>query len=320
MTDASSRPAASLSDRSPRERSEPKGADTVEALPVAVHDNHTHLNFSHDVPVWADGDEPPGLAEAIAELDAAESVGVAGVVQVGTNVADSRWAVAFAERDPRVLAAVAIHPNDAAELDRDGALAEAIGAIDALAAHPRVRAVGETGLDWFRLPGAPGGPDGDDAARARAVDAQVAAFEAHIAIAKRHGIALQIHDRDAHDDVLAVLGRVGAPEHTVLHCFSGDAGFARRALDAGCLLSFAGTVTFSNAGYLREALALAPADRLLVETDAPFLSPHPFRGRRNAPSRIPVTLRAMADVRGDGVDVLGEHVHANALRVYGPWS
>ena len=298
---------------------EATGRPDTAPLPVRVHDNHTHLNFSHDVPEWADGEEPPGLADAVAELDAAELVGVAGVVQVGTNLADSRWAVALAERDDRVLAAVAIHPNDAPELARAGGLDAALAVLDGLAAHPRVRALGETGLDWFRLPGEAGGPDGDGAERARAVDAQLASFEAHIAIAKRHGLAVQIHDRDAHDAVLEVLRRVGAPERTVLHCFSGDADVARRALDAGCHLSFAGTVTFKNAGYLREALALAPADRLLVETDAPFLTPHPFRGRRNAPSFIPVTLRAMAEVRGVGVDAFGERVRDNAIEVYGSW-
>lgn len=308
---------------------EAEGRLETTSLPVPVHDNHTHLNFGDDSEIehWirslseAGGrvEGPPGLAEAIAELDAAEAVGVAGVVQVGTNVADSHWAVALAERDPRVLAAIAIHPNDAPALAADGTLDDALEILDGLAAHPRVRAMGETGLDWFRLPGEAGGPEGDAAGRARAVDAQVASFEAHIAIAKRHGLSVQIHDRDAHDAVLEVLDRVGPPEHTVLHCFSGDADFARRALDAGCTLSFAGTVTFKNAGYLREALALAPLDRVLVETDAPFLTPHPYRGRRNAPAYIPVTLRAMAEVRGIGVDTLGAAVHANALEVYGPW-
>ena len=337
-----------------------------EALPVPVHDNHTHLNFGDDAEIeawlaslsesrsalgsWGESpsrpaslseswsapgslseaggrvEGPPGLAEAVAELDAAESLGVAGVVQVGTNLADSHWAIAFAEHDPRVLAAIAIHPNDAPALAADGALDAALQTLDQLAAHPRVRAMGETGLDWFRLPGEAGwlgdaeaDPETAVAERARAVDAQLASFEGHIAIAKRHGLALQIHDRDAHDDVLAVLERVGAPERTVLHCFSGDADFARRALDAGCFLSFAGTVTFKNAAYLREALRIAPPDRVLVETDAPFLTPQPYRGRRNAPSYIPVTLRAMAEVRGTGVDALGAAVHENAIGVYGPW-
>ncbi len=302
------------------ERLIPTDSIGVEPLPVPVHDDHTHLNFADDIPEWADGEEPPGLAEAIAELDAAKAVGVAGVIQVGTNLADSRWAAALAERDPRGLAAVAIHPNDAPALAADVALGDALTALEALAARPRVRAIGETGLDWFRLPGEAGGPAGDDSARRAAVDAQLTSFEAHIAIAKRHGLAVQIHDRDAHEAVLQVMASVGAPERTVLHCFSGDADFARRALDAGCYLSFAGTVTFKNAGYLREALAIAPLDRILVETDAPFLTPHPYRGRRNAPSFIPVTLRAMADTLALDVADLGTAVHENALGVYGAWS
>ncbi|OJX67952.1 MAG: deoxyribonuclease [Micrococcales bacterium 73-13] len=277
----------------------------AEPLPVPVHDDHTHLNFEPDADLW-DGDEPRGIDRAIAELDAAEAVGVAGVVQVGTNLADSRWAVALAERDPRVLAAIAIHPNDAPALAAEGGLDAALAELDVLAARPRVRAIGETGLDFFRTADE-GRPD------------QRASFEAHIAITKRHGLALQIHDRDAHDAVLGVLAEVGAPERTVLHCFSGDADFARRALDAGCHLSFAGTVTFKNAGYLREALAVAPLDRVLVETDAPFLTPHPFRGRPNAPSYLPVTLRAMADVLGLDVAELGTAVRENAIRVYGQW-
>jgi TatD DNase family protein len=293
----------------------------IEPLPHPVHDDHTHLNFEPDAELWTADGQPRGIERALAELDAAEALGVAGVIQVGTNVDDSRWAVALAERDPRVLAAVALHPNDAPDLAAAGRLDAALATIDGLAAHPRVRAIGETGLDWFRLPGAPGEPDRAverDADRARS--AQFASFEAHIEIAKRHGLAVQIHDRDAHDDVLATLTRVGATEHTVLHCFSGDADFARRALDAGCHLSFAGTVTFKNAAYLREALALTPIDRILVETDAPFLTPHPYRGQSNAPTFLPVTLRAMAEVLELDVADLGAAVHANAVRVYGAWA
>ena len=283
-----------------------EGPERAIPLPVPVHDDHTHLNFQPDADLWTEDGEPRGIDRAIAELDAAEALGVAGVVQVGTNVADSRWAAALADRDPRALAAVAVHPNDAPSLAASGALDEALAAIEALAARPRVRAVGETGLDFFRT---------GDAGR----PAQLASFEAHIDIAKRHGLALQIHDRDAHEAILETLLRVGAPERTVFHCFSGDADFARRALDAGCFLSFAGTVTFKNAAYLREALAVAPLDRILVETDAPFLAPHPFRGRPNSPTYIPVTLRAMAESRGVGVAELGEAVAANAVAVYGPW-
>lgn len=278
-----------------------------EPLPHPVHDNHTHLNFAEDEPVWADGEEPPGIAGAVAELDAASSVGIAGVIQVGTNVRDSRWAAALAERDDRVLAAVALHPNEAPRLAARGELDDALAEIDSLAELPRVRAIGETGLDFFRTSGEGLGP-------------QRASFEAHIEIAKRHDLAMQIHDRDAHDGVLDVLESVGAPPRTVLHCFSGDADFASRCAEAGYYLSFAGTVTFKNAQGLRDALAITPLDRILVESDAPFLTPDPFRGRRNSPYLVPHTLRRIAAELDVDLAELGAQVHANAVRVYGAWA
>jgi TatD DNase family protein len=276
-----------------------------DALRVGVYDNHTHLDPDSG---WVerltgDGEAPLGWQE---QLDRASTVGVRGVVQVGTDVASSRWSADVAARDPRVLAAVAIHPNDTPELAAAGTLDAALAEIDALAAQPRVRAVGETGLDFFRT-----GEDGRSA--------QIAAFEAHIAIAKRHGLALQIHDRDAHDEVVATLLRVGAPERTVFHCFSGDAGLARLATSHGWYLSFAGTVTFKNAPALREALAVAPRDRILIETDAPFLSPQPFRGRPNAPYLIPVTLRAMAATLETDPSMLAAQIASNTEAVYGSW-
>jgi TatD DNase family protein len=154
--------------------------------------------------------------------------------------------------------------------------------IESLAAGSRrVRAVGETGLDYFRT-----GEDG------RA--AQHESFRRHIDLAKRLGKTLVIHDRDAHDDVLRLLDEEGVPERVVMHCFSGDARFARACLDRGAWLSFAGTVTFKNAEPLRDALSITPLDRVLVETDAPYLTPTPFRGRPNASYLVPHTLRAMA--------------------------
>ena len=277
-----------------------------EPLPVAVHDDHTHLNFAPDAELWSADGLPLALPEAVAALDLAEAVGVRGVVQVGTGLEDSRWAVALAEHDPRVLAAVAIHPNDAPRIAAEGRLDDALAELDRLAARPRTRAIGETGMDFFRT-----GEDG--------VAAQRASFLGHIEIAKRHGLALQIHDRDAHEAIADLLDEVGAPERTVLHCFSGDAEFARRCVEAGYLLSFAGTVTFKNAPRLREALAVTPLDRILVETDAPFLTPEPYRGRPNSPYLIPFTLRRMAAELGLDVAELGTRVAANAERVYGPW-
>ncbi|MBF0815101.1 TatD family deoxyribonuclease [Microbacterium paludicola] len=265
-----------------------------EPLAVPVYDNHAHLEIT-------DGDESLDLA---AHLERALEVGIAGVVQASGDIESSRWAVAAAEAHPRVLAAVAIHPNDAPVYDAAGRLDEAIAVMDELAAHPRVRAIGETGLDYFRT---------DESGR----PAQHRSFEAHIALAKKHGIAMQIHDRDAHRDVLDTLVRVGAPEKTVFHCFSGDADMAREAADAGYWLSFAGNITFKNAQNLRDALAVTPRERILVETDAPFLTPVPHRGRPNAPYLVPVTVRFMAAELGIDVDELCAQLAANTVEVYG---
>lgn len=265
-----------------------------EPLTLPVYDNHAHLEI-------VDGDEPLSLTE---QLDRAAAVGIAGVVQASGDIESSRWAVAAAEQDARVLAAVAIHPNDAPVYAAEGRLDEAIAVIDELAAHPRTRAIGETGLDYFRTE-EPGRP------------AQHESFEAHIALAKKHGIAMQIHDRDAHDDVLETLARVGAPDRTVFHCFSGDDAMARVAADAGYWLSFAGNVTFKNAQNLRDALHVAPLERILVETDAPFLTPVPLRGRPNAPYLVPLTVRFMAAELDIDVDELCAQLAANTLEVYG---
>ncbi|MGR2753905.1 TatD family hydrolase [Agromyces arachidis] len=268
-----------------------------EPLPVAVYDNHTHLEI-------ADGALPLTAHE---HLERAASVGVAGAVQVGTDVATSRWSAEIAAREPRLLAAVALHPNEAPELDARGELDAALAVIDEFAGRPRVRAVGETGLDFYRT-----GEDGRDA--------QFRSFEAHIDIAKRHGIALQIHDRDAHDEVVATLRRVGPPTTTVFHCFSGGEDLARLAGESGWYCSFAGNVTFKNAENLREALRILPRELLLVETDAPYLTPVPLRGRPNAPYLVPHTMRFMADVLGADLDELCAQVAGNTVRAYGSWA
>lgn len=274
-----------------------------EALRVPVYDDHTHLDpFSGAGWFGADG----GALDWREQLDRASVVGVKGVLQVGTDVESSRWSAVHAAIDPRMLAAVAIHPNDAARLADDGGLDDAIAAIDELAARPRVRAVGETGLDFHRM--AEGG-----------WDAQRRSFEAHIAIAKERGLALQIHDRDAHAEVVGTLLDVGAPDRTVFHCFSGDAALARLATTHGWYLSFAGTVTFKNADGLREALAVTPRSRLLVETDAPYLAPVPVRGRPNAPYLVPHTLRAMAETLGTDPSMLAAQIASNTEAVYGSW-
>lgn len=268
-----------------------------EPLPVATYDNHTHLDM-------ADGDQPIDYLE---QLDRAEQAGIKGVVQVGCDLESSRWSARMAAQTPRMLAAVAIHPNEAPVYDTQGRLDDALNEIAELAGQPRVRAVGETGLDFFRT-----APEG------RA--AQYRSFETHIDIAKQQGTALQIHDRDAHREVVETLHRVGAPERTVFHCFSGDEELAEVCAKNGWYLSFSGTVTFKNAENLRRALRVAPLSRILVETDAPFLAPVPVRGRPNAPYLIPHTLRFMADVRGLPVAQLAQQVTENTEAVYGSWS
>ncbi len=258
-----------------------------EPLAVPALDSHCHMDIM-DVPV------PQILA-------AAAAVGITRVVQVGTDVPSSRWAVEQAEAYDAVLATVAIHPNEAG---RGGAGPDALAAIDELASRERVRAIGETGLDRYRT-----GSEG------HAVQEQ--SFRAHIDIAKRHDKALVIHDRDAHADVLRVLEEEGAPERTVFHCFSGDAEMARACAERGYVMSFAGTVTFKNADGLREAAQVAPLDLVLVETDAPFLTPMPYRGRPNAPYLVPLTLRAVAQAKGVDLEELCAAVTATGVRVFG---
>ncbi|GIU55258.1 hypothetical protein NicSoilC12_10070 [Arthrobacter sp. NicSoilC12] len=195
----------------------------------------------------------------------AAAVGVQGAVQVGCDLESSRFTVNAVDLDSRLLGAVALHPNDAPGYARRGGLEEALAEIEELAAHPRIRAIGETGLDFFRTEG-------------EGLVHQRYSFRRHIDIAKRLGLTLQIHDRDAHDDVVQVLREEGAPERVVFHCFSGGEALARTCNAEGWYMSFAGTVTFKNATDLREALAIAEPSRILVETDAPFLTPHPHRG------------------------------------------
>lgn len=269
-----------------------------EALPYPVVDNHCHLDLSRDE------EDALDVAEA---LSRAAAVGVPRIVQVGCELEGARWAVETAHRYDAIVAAVALHPNEAPRLAAAGRLDEALGEIERLAADDRVRAVGETGLDHFRT-----GEEG------RA--AQVASFRAHIDLAKRLDRTLVIHDRDAHDEVLAVLDQEGAPERWVMHCFSGDAAFARRCLDRGAHLSFAGTLTFRNGDALRDALRITPLDRVLVETDAPFLTPVPYRGRANASYLVPLTVRAMLDVRGGDLEELCRAIDTNTDAAFGgPW-
>ncbi len=263
-----------------------------EPLAVPVLDSHTHLDI-------VGGDTTAAIA-------AARAVGVDRLVQVGVDVESSRWSAALAARAPGVLAAVALHPNEAPILDKAGGLDEALREIEALARQDRVRAVGETGLDSYRT-----GEDGRVA--------QERSFRAHIAIAKATGKALVIHDRESHADVLRVLDDEGAPQRVVLHCFSGDEEFAAQCVRRGYVLSFAGTVTFKNAEYLRAAARVTPLDQMLVETDAPFLTPMPYRGRPNGSYLIPLTVRSLAQTLGRDLDEVCAGISATGERVFGPW-
>jgi TatD DNase family protein len=259
-----------------------------EALRVPVADSHTHLDMQ-------DGSVEEALAKAA-------SVGVTTLIQVGCDVDRSRWSARTAGQYENVWAAVALHPNEAPRLG-DG-LEAALAEIYELAALPQVRAVGETGLDYYRT-----GPEG--------VAAQHRSFRRHIDIAKRHGKALVIHDREAHADVLRILDEEGAPDTVVFHCYSGDAEMAKLCADKGYHMSFAGNVTYKSAQNLRDAVAVAPLDLLLVETDAPFLTPVPYRGRPNAPYLVPLTVRAMAAARQMSEDDLAAALGSNTARVFG---
>jgi len=299
-----------------------------EPLPVPVVDNHTHLEtvVGWRAPGW---DGPEGGDEArqpdlAAHLARAAAVGVPRMVQVGCDVEAVRWTDAAVREHPELLGAVAVHPNEAVlhagvrEVAPDGLepdpqpwhdlpLDEALDLVATTArGNPRIRAVGETGLDFFRA-----GPRGREV--------QVEAFRAHVALAKELGLALQIHDRDAHDEVVEVLLRDGAPERTVFHCFSGGPALAQVAAEHGWFCSFAGPVSFPANEHLREAARLLPAGLLLVETDAPYLTVHPLRGRPNAPYLLPGTVRALAAARGEDVAEVCAVLARTSQEVYGQW-
>jgi TatD DNase family protein len=267
-------------------------APLPEPLPAEAFDSHCHLDMI---------ERPPGQVVA----DAA-AVGITRMITVGCDLPSSRWAAACAAEHEPVYAAVAIHPNEtAAAAALPGGAAAVLAEIAALAALPQVRAVGETGLDYYR--------DTSDPAVQRDW------FRGHIAIAKQAGKPLMIHDREAHEDVLRLLDEEGAPEQVVFHCFSGDEVMAKRCADAGYVMSFAGNVTFANAQPLRDAAAAAPADLILVETDAPFLTPVPHRGKPNSPAMVAHTLRCIAEVKQLDVAELCAAIAATGERVFGPW-
>ncbi len=267
-------------------------------LAAAVVDSHCHLDMCA-------ADDGPTVVEALA---AAAAVGVPKVIQIGCDVPGSRWAANIAAEYDDVWAAVALHPNEAPKIHAAGGLTLLEAAwreISELAELPQVRAIGETGMDFFRteLPG-------------RAI--QEESFRFHIALAKRLDKTLVVHDRDSHADVLRILDDEGHPDRVVLHCFSGDADFARAASERGWYCSFSGVLTFKNAQDLRDAAAVVPMDRLLVETDAPFLTPAPHRGKANAPYLIPLTVRQLADVRSIDERDLCDALYSNTEQAFGP--
>ena len=272
-------------------------APAPEPLPVPCVDAHAHIEI-----VANTGFDSPEVRQVIEDAAAA---GIDRIVQVGYSAEQSEWGANLAALyDGQVLAAVALHPNEAPvveDLEADWAI------IESLAQQPRVRAIGETGLDYFRTP-----PE----LRGR----QQESFKWHIELAKRTNKALVIHDRDSHDDVLSVLAEVGAPEKTVFHCFSGDVEMAKKCIERGYVLSFAGTVTFKNAPQLREALAITPIDQILVETDAPFLAPMPHRGALNSPAQIATIVRAMAAERNADLAEFATALSRNAERIFGSFA
>lgn len=268
------------------------------ALVRPVVDTHCHLDMCA-------ADHGPSVAQALA---AAQAVGVGKVIQVGCDVAGSRWAAATATEFDDVWAAVALHPNEAPRIHAEGGLnllEAAWREISELAQLPAVRAIGETGMDFYRTE--PGG---------RAV--QEESFRHHIQLAKQTRKTLVVHDRDSHGDVLRILDDEGAPEVVVLHCFSGDARFAQQAVERGWYCSFSGVITFKNATELRSALKVVPDDRVLVETDAPFLTPVPYRGKLNASYLVPLIVRAMVEVRRTDEQTLAEQLWNNSERAFGP--
>jgi TatD DNase family protein len=256
-------------------------------------DAHTHLDAcgAHD------GDDVRAI------VDRAAAVGVEAVVTIADDLDSARWVTHAAEWDPRVYAAVALHPTRAGTLT-DAARAE----IERLADHPRVVAIGETGMDLYW----PGRLEG-----CAEPSAQREAFAWHIDLAKRTGKPLMIHNREADAEVLDVLRTEGAPDRVIFHCFSSGRAMARACVDAGWLLSLSGTVSFRNARDLRAAVPLIPLTQLLVETDAPFLAPHPHRGARNEPYCLPYTVRALAELIDRPADELAEVTTNNARRTYG---
>jgi TatD DNase family protein len=254
---------------------------------TALFDTHAHLHF------------PDFDADRDAMLARARAAGVTRMVTIGTDVETSRASIALAGREPDVWATVGVHPHDAGEAD-EAAFAE----IERLAESPRVVAIGEIGLDFFR----------DLSPRA----AQERTLRRLLALARRLRKPAVVHCRDAHEETLAILaeervGEVGG----IMHCFSGDVAVARRCLDLGLLISLAGPVTYPNPRALPDVARLVPGDRLVIETDCPFLPPQGYRGKRNEPAYLAITAARVAELRGEPLDVFGARTSDNARALFG---
>nr|CRL76488.1 TatD family hydrolase [Mycolicibacterium komanii] len=278
-----------VSEKRPGRREQPPAPPPLSPL----IDAHTHL----------DACGASDAASVTAIVDRAAAVGVQAVVTIADDLDSARWVTEAADADERVYAAVALHPTRA-----DALTDEAKAVIERLAGHPRVVAIGETGLDLYW----PGRLEG-----CAEPAVQREAFAWHIDLAKRTGKPLMLHNREADDQILDVLAAEGAPETVIFHCFSSGPEMARRCIDRGWLLSLSGTVSFKNAKALQEAATLIPAGQMLVETDAPFLTPHPYRGAPNEPYCLPYTVRALAEIIGKPAEVVARETTTTAERAYG---
>ena len=242
--------------------------------------------------------------EVDAFVERALAAGVERICTVGDGLEEAELALQAAHLNERVFAACAIHPTRAHELDRD-----ARARLTEMAADERCVAVGETGIDTYWLK--------HDAERTAPLEVQEEAFRWHIDLACESGKALMIHNREGDAEMMRILDSAPRPEHVILHCFSSPLDVAREAIERGYVLSFAGNVTFKRNEELREAAALAPVGQLLVETDAPYMTPEPFRGAKNEPSLIGHTAKVVAEARGMEVADVAREIAETFSRVYG---
>jgi TatD DNase family protein len=267
-----------------------------EKLTTTTVDAHCHLDIE-------DEDIFMSVEDSLAK---AKAVGITGIVQVGVDVPSSKWAIKTAQEFSQIHATVALHPNEAPVIaleKGESALDEAIAEIAELAKEDVVKAIGETGVDFYRT---------SEEGR----EFQEKSFRAHIQIANKLNKPVMVHDRDAHLDALRILDDEKA-QQVIFHCYSGDKEFAQELVKRGWYLSFAGTCTFKNAQNLREALQVTPLENVLVETDAPFLTPMPYRGYPNSSYMIPLTLATMAKEMNVDINTVADATRANAEKLFG---